>query len=87
MKSKLKHSGSRKPQLARPTTCVIAQQYSSVTFVSLLFQSRKEKSRSFFENVTISVFAALFKNFLSLNLIDYFKIAFVEGGDRGSAVL
>jgi len=69
LKSKFKHSESRKPQLARPTACVIAQQYSSVTFVSLLFQSGKEKFRSLFENVTISVFAVFFKNFVSLNLM------------------
>jgi len=69
LKSKLKHSGSRKPQLFRTTACVIAQQYSSVTFVSLLIQSHKEKFRSPFENVTTSILAVLFKNFVSLNLM------------------
>jgi hypothetical protein len=69
LKSKLKHSRSRKPQLSRPTACVIAQQYSFVTFAALLFQSGKEKFRSLFENVTISVFVVLFKNFLSLDLM------------------
>jgi hypothetical protein len=69
LKSRLKHSGFRKLQLARPNACVIVQQYSSVTFVSLLFQSGKEKFRLVFENVTISVFFVLFKNFVSLDLM------------------
>jgi hypothetical protein len=32
-----------RPQHDRPAACVIAQQYSSATFVSLRFISRKEK--------------------------------------------
>jgi hypothetical protein len=32
-----------RPQQDRPTACVIALQYSSAAFVSLRFQSRKEK--------------------------------------------
>jgi hypothetical protein len=32
-----------RPQHDRPAACVIAQQYSCVTFVSLPFHSRKEK--------------------------------------------
>jgi hypothetical protein len=31
------------PQHDRPITCVVTQQYSSLTYVSLTFHSRKEK--------------------------------------------
>ena len=37
----------------RPAACVVAQQYSSATFVSLTFHSRKKKSRCVFLNVII----------------------------------
>jgi len=44
-----------RPHYDRPTACVIAQQYSSATFVSLRFQYRKEKIRALFKNI-FSVF-------------------------------
>jgi len=42
-----------RPQRDRPTTCVIAQQYSSATFVSLRFHSCKDKFDTRFKNVII----------------------------------
>jgi hypothetical protein len=36
----------------RTASCVIAQQYSSATFVSLCFHYRKENFNSYFNNVT-----------------------------------
>jgi hypothetical protein len=41
---------SDRPQHDRPAACVIAQQYSSTTCVSLCFHSRKEKFCAYFEN-------------------------------------
>jgi len=43
------------PQLVRPTTSVIAQQYSSTTFVSLHFHSRQEKFGTLFKDVILSI--------------------------------
>jgi hypothetical protein len=40
----------------RPAACVIAQQYSSVTFISLFFHSHKEKYGERSENVIILIF-------------------------------
>ena len=40
------------PQLDRPAACVIAQQYSSVAFVSWHFDSHEEKSIPHFRNIT-----------------------------------
>jgi hypothetical protein len=37
----------------RPGACVIAQQYSSATFVSLRFNSRKEKFDTHFRSDTL----------------------------------
>jgi hypothetical protein len=39
------------PQLDRPDACVIAQQYSSVAFVSWRLHSHKEKSVPHFRNI------------------------------------
>jgi len=44
-----------RPQHYHPAACVIAQQYSSATFVSLHFHSSKEKFGRLLKNVTISV--------------------------------
>jgi hypothetical protein len=44
----------------RLTACVIAQQYSAATFVSLLLHSHKEKFGALFQNVVISIFYLLF---------------------------
>jgi hypothetical protein len=52
-----------RPQQDRPNACVIAQQYSSAAFVSLRFQSRKEKYGARLMNIT---------SFL------HFKIAYVR---------
>jgi len=38
--------GSSRPLHDRPAACVVAQQYSSATFVSLPFLSRKKKKKS-----------------------------------------
>jgi hypothetical protein len=53
-----------------PDACVIAQQYSSATFVSLRFHSRKEKFGALYENVTISIFK-LFLNFVSPKMCNF----------------
>jgi hypothetical protein len=45
----------------RPTVCVIAQQYSSITFISLRLHSRKEKYGAVYKNVI-----TLFLNILEL---------------------
>jgi hypothetical protein len=52
--------------MKRPTASVVAQQYSSATFVSLLLLSRKEKLGATFKSI-ISIFL-LFFNFPSLKL-------------------
>jgi Na+(H+)/acetate symporter ActP len=44
-----------------PSVCVIAQQYTSATFISLRFHSRKVKFGARFKNITISNFY-FFKN-------------------------
>jgi hypothetical protein len=41
-----------RPQYDHPTECVIAQVYSSATFVSQRFQSREEKFGARFKNAT-----------------------------------
>jgi hypothetical protein len=46
--------------------CAIAQQYSSATFISLPFHSRKEKCTIHFKNVIISI------------LFYFFKIAYLQ---------
>jgi hypothetical protein len=46
-----------RPQNDNPAACVIAQQYSSTTIVSLSFHCRKEKfEKNLKTNITISVF-------------------------------
>jgi hypothetical protein len=40
--------------MTAPAACVIARQYSSSTFVSLRFRSRKEKFDTRFKNAVIS---------------------------------
>jgi hypothetical protein len=45
--------GPDRLQHNRPTACVIAQQYSSATFVSLPFNSRKKKFVAHLKNVNI----------------------------------
>jgi hypothetical protein len=44
------------PSAGGGAACVIAQQYSSATFASPIFHSRKEKLGSRFKNVAISNF-------------------------------
>jgi hypothetical protein len=63
LKSRLQHTASDRPQHDRPAACVIAQQYSFATFVSMCFHSRKEK------------FGARFKLYFIFNI---FKIAQFE---------
>jgi hypothetical protein len=46
----------------RPTACVIAQQYSSSTFLSHRVHSRKEKFFTLFERVSVSIFFFYFLN-------------------------
>jgi hypothetical protein len=41
-----------RPQRDRPAACVIAQQYSYATFVSLRFHFHQEKFGAFFKDVT-----------------------------------
>jgi hypothetical protein len=55
-----------RPQHDRQVACVIAQHYSSGTFVSLRFHSRKEKLSSRLKEVIISPFICFFK-ILKLN--------------------
>jgi hypothetical protein len=45
-----------RPQHYRPSACVIAQQYSSTTFIALSFHSSKEKLGSRVKNIIISEF-------------------------------
>jgi hypothetical protein len=45
-----------RPQHTHPAACVIAQQYSSATFVSLRFHSDKEKCSGPFKYVNVAVF-------------------------------
>ena len=40
----------------RPTACVIAQHYSSVTLVLLRLLSRKDEFDAYYKNVIVSVF-------------------------------
>ena len=40
----------------KPLQCVITQQYSSIAFVSLQFQSRMENFDATFKNFIISIF-------------------------------
>jgi hypothetical protein len=42
--------------MTAPAACVIAQQYSSATFILLVFHSRKEKFGALFSKVIISIF-------------------------------
>jgi hypothetical protein len=49
------------PQHDRPAACVIAQQYSSATFVSLRSHPRREKFGSFLKNSTILIFINVFQ--------------------------
>jgi hypothetical protein len=41
-----------RPQHDRPAACVIAQQYSSATFVTLRFSSPQRKFRRAFKKIT-----------------------------------
>jgi len=50
----------------RTATCIIAQQYSSVTFASLRFHSRKEKF-----GVRVKLKKSLFNLFLIFKTRDY----------------
>jgi hypothetical protein len=51
----LRKSEPDRAQHDRPTARGIAQQYSSATFVSLRFNSRKDKSGARSKNVMISI--------------------------------
>jgi hypothetical protein len=48
------------PQLVRSATSVIAQQYSSTTFLSLHFHSHHEKFGTLFKNVILSICSIFF---------------------------
>jgi hypothetical protein len=50
-----------RPQDDRLAACVIAQQYSSATFVSLCFHYRKGKFGDVLKNVIVSILFALLK--------------------------
>jgi hypothetical protein len=56
-----------RPQHDRSAARVIAQQYSSSTFVSLCFHSRKEKQGARFRNLFLNC-CQLFENFVSRKL-------------------
>jgi len=56
------HSVSDIPQHDYPAACVIAQQYSTSTFVQWRFHSRKEKFVKPFRNVVNPIFFYGFKN-------------------------
>jgi hypothetical protein len=43
------------PQLVRPATSVIAQQYSPTTFVSLHFHPGQEKFGTLLKNIILSI--------------------------------
>ena len=60
-----------RPQHDGPTACVTAQQYSSATFISLSFHSRREKTnRRALKNIIISILFFFFKkNCFALKLI------------------
>jgi hypothetical protein len=58
-----------RPQHDRSAACVIAQQYSSSTFVSLCFHSRKEKQGARFRKFFfLQIVANFLKNFVSRKL-------------------
>jgi hypothetical protein len=61
LKSRLQHTGTRSAAV-----CVIAQQYSSATFVSLRFRFRKEKFGARFKDFIIAI--SYFFNKNSVNL-------------------
>jgi len=53
LESKFQNTQEPDPvQHDRTTSCVIAQKYSSATFVSLCFHYRKENFSPYFKNVT-----------------------------------
>jgi hypothetical protein len=56
------------PQFVRPATSVIAQHYSSTTFVSPHFHSRQEKFGTLLKNVIFSVCFYFLKNCASLKV-------------------
>jgi hypothetical protein len=45
-----------RPQYDHSAACVIAQQYSSTSFVSLRFRSRREKFSARLRNIIIEIF-------------------------------
>jgi len=55
-----------RPQLDRPVSCVIAQQYSSTAFFSLRFNSRKERLAGVLKMLLILFF--FWSNCLSMEL-------------------
>jgi len=57
-----------RPQHDRFAACVIAQQYSSSTFVSLCFNSRKKKQGARFRKFFFQIVANFLKNFVSRKL-------------------
>jgi hypothetical protein len=59
---------SHRPQNHHLAACVFAQQYSSATFISLRFHSRKEKFSAHFKHIIISIF--YFFEIVSLKLSD-----------------
>jgi len=50
-----------RPHYDRPAVCVIAQQYSSSSIVSVTSQQRKEKFRLTFKKVIISILVVFLK--------------------------
>jgi len=53
-----------RPQYNRSATCVIAEQYSSATFVSSRFHSRKKKFSIIFKKCCFFYFSVRFENFI-----------------------
>ena len=62
-----------RPQHDRFAACVIAQQYSSATLVSLRFHSRKEQVDARFKNIVILFVVTFFRNCVSRGVSAFFK--------------
>jgi hypothetical protein len=59
LKSKLQQMEPDRPQRDRRAACVIAQQYSSATFVSMRFHSCKENFGSRLKKCYVSCFTGI----------------------------
>jgi hypothetical protein len=63
------------PQHDRPATCVIAQQYSSTTFILLLFHSCKENFGASCKRPITSILFTFYKTKLLKSESAYIEIA------------